>query len=104
MRRRDFLVQGSRAALGVSLVPLVGCDSRKPQPVPGESSKTPALTALIADLEKQIPVWMREAMVPGLSIAIIENARLAWRRGFGVKDNASNVPVDDGTMFEAASM
>ena len=47
---------------------------------------------------------MQEAKVPGLSIAIIKGAKLGWRRGFGVKDNASKEPVDNDTMFEAASM
>jgi CubicO group peptidase (beta-lactamase class C family) len=58
---------------------------------------------LIADLEKQIPKLMKEARVPGLSIAIIKDAKLFWRRGFGVKDNASKEPVDNDTVFEAAS-
>ena len=47
---------------------------------------------------------MEEAKVPGLSIAIIKDAKLDWRRGFGVKDAASRKPVDDDTVFEAASM
>ena len=58
---------------------------------------------LIADLEKQIPKLMEEAIVPGLSIAIIQEAKLIWRRGFGVKDSASKVPVDNDTVFAAAS-
>ena len=47
---------------------------------------------------------MEETKVPGLSIALVRNAKLAWRRGFGVMDHASNAPVDDTTMFEAGSM
>jgi RNA polymerase sigma factor (sigma-70 family) len=58
---------------------------------------------LIADLEKQIPKLMEEAKVPGLSIAIIKDAKLFWRRGFGVKDVTSKVLVDNDTVFEAAS-
>jgi RNA polymerase sigma factor (sigma-70 family) len=58
---------------------------------------------LIADLEKQIPKLMEEAKVPGLSIAIIKDGRLFWRRGFGVKDVTSKEPVDNDTVFEAAS-
>ena len=46
---------------------------------------------------------MKEARVPGLSIAIIRDAKLFWRRGFGAKDNASMEPVDNDTVFEAAS-
>ena len=47
---------------------------------------------------------MREGNVPGVSMAIIRDAKIAWRRAFGVTDAASNVQADDDTMFEAASM
>jgi len=47
---------------------------------------------------------MEETRVPGISIAIVKNVKVAWRRGFGVKDRVSKTPVDEGTMFEAASM
>lgn len=47
---------------------------------------------------------MAEMAVPGVSIAIIRNGGLAWRRGFGVRDAASKTPVDTDTIFEAASM
>jgi CubicO group peptidase (beta-lactamase class C family) len=47
---------------------------------------------------------MDEAVVPGLAIAIIEDGTLAWHRGFGVKDKASNEPVDSETVFSAASV
>jgi CubicO group peptidase (beta-lactamase class C family) len=58
---------------------------------------------LVADLEKQIPELMEQAVVPGFSIAIIQDAKLLWRRGFGVKNSASKEPVDNDTVFEAAS-
>jgi len=47
---------------------------------------------------------MQETRTPGLSIAIIRNAKVAWSRGFGTKDRASKAVVDDSTIFEAASM
>ncbi|MBI4472806.1 MAG: beta-lactamase family protein [Acidobacteria bacterium] len=84
----------------VSLLPLLGCSKR----APAEKREGTNWDALIADLEEQIPKLMEETRVPGLSIAIIKDARLAWRRGFGVKDAASKEPVDDDTMFEAGSM
>jgi CubicO group peptidase (beta-lactamase class C family) len=46
---------------------------------------------------------MEEALVPGLSIALIKDAKFIWRRGFGVKNVASKEPVDNDTVFEAAS-
>jgi CubicO group peptidase (beta-lactamase class C family) len=95
IRRREFLVQSSRAALSFPLLPLVA-GAQGNHSVPWET--------LVADLEKQIPRLMEEAMVPGLSIALIQDAKLRWRRGFGVKDTASKKPVDNDTVFEAASM
>jgi len=47
---------------------------------------------------------MAEAKTPGLSIAIIRDAKVLWRRGFGVRDSAAKEPVDNDTVFEAASV
>lgn len=100
MRRRGFLVQSGRTAFCFSFLPVVGCLARKMPP----RSDAPPLGTLIAHMEKQIPQWLEESKVPGLSMAVIKDAKLAWRRGFGVKVNGSKEPVDDDTMFEAASM
>jgi CubicO group peptidase (beta-lactamase class C family) len=47
---------------------------------------------------------MKEAAVPGVSIAVIKDARLAWQRSFGVRDNSARIPVDENTVFEVASV
>jgi CubicO group peptidase (beta-lactamase class C family) len=60
--------------------------------------------ALPADLERLIPVWMAEGGVPGLSIAIVEDAALRWWRPFGVKRAGTSDPITDDTIFEAASL
>lgn len=101
IRRRAFLAASSRAALGFSLLPVVA--PAQVNQKPAESKAAGPSEALIADLQKQIPKLMEEAAVPGLSIAIIQDGKLFWRRGFGVKDTASKEPVDNDTMFEAAS-
>ncbi|PYV38007.1 MAG: hypothetical protein DMG06_26670 [Acidobacteria bacterium] len=102
LRRREFLVESSRAALSFSLLPLV---ARAPgnQKSAGLKDGTSEKT-LIADLEKQIPKLMEKAKVPGLSIVIIKDAKLFWRRGFGIKDSVSKEPVDNDTVFELASV
>jgi CubicO group peptidase (beta-lactamase class C family) len=102
LRRREFLVETSRAALSFSLLPLVALAQGNQKSV--EFKDALPLGTLTANLEKQIPKLMKEAIVPGLSIAIIKDAKLLWRRGFGVKDSASKEPVDIDTVFEAASM
>jgi CubicO group peptidase (beta-lactamase class C family) len=37
-------------------------------------------------------------------MAIVADAKLLWSRGFGVRDRKTNVPVDDDTVFEFASV
>lgn len=101
MRRRECLTESSRVALGLSLPSLAAC-SRQDR-VPAEGTAAP-LEALIADLEKQIPTLLKQGVVPGLSIGIINDAKLLWRRGFGFKDGVSRAPVDNDTVFEAGSV
>jgi CubicO group peptidase (beta-lactamase class C family) len=47
---------------------------------------------------------MSEFRVPGLSIAVIRDGRIAWRKGFGVRDDETKAPVTNDTVFEAGSM
>jgi CubicO group peptidase (beta-lactamase class C family) len=96
MPRREFLAETARAAAGVSLFPLAACAtaSQKRATPPDDT---------ITELEKQIPGLMEQALVPGVSIALIKDGKLHWRHGFGVKSTASKEPVDTDTVFEAAS-
>lgn len=60
--------------------------------------------ALISELEKVIPQLMKKAEVPGLSIAVIIDGKIIWSRGFGIKNTKTREPVNDDTIFEAASL
>lgn len=55
-------------------------------------------------LEKEIPRLMELAEVPGLSIAVIREGRILWSGAFGVRSTETGEPVDENTMFEAASL
>ncbi len=69
------------------------------------SRSTPAnVKTRIAGLERVIPALLDSGEVSGLQIAIVADAKLAWTRGFGVRSAETGVPVDEGTVFEAASL
>jgi len=60
-------------------------------------------------LVKGDPGWniierMKEYEVPGVSIAVIENFKIAWAKAYGLKDVSTNEPVTENTMFQAASI
>jgi CubicO group peptidase (beta-lactamase class C family) len=102
MQRRDFLRLNSRAAASLTLgLPLLGCTHVHRVK---NNRDHASLRAAISMFERKVPGWLRDEKVPGLSIAIVEDAKIAWRRGFGVKDASQPQPVDTQTMFEAASM
>ena len=50
-----------------------------------------------------LPDRMRFNKVPGVSIALIRNYRVAWVKGYGVMDSAAGRIVTDQTLFQAAS-
>jgi CubicO group peptidase (beta-lactamase class C family) len=59
---------------------------------------------LVAELERIIPGLMKDAKIPGLSIAVVRDGKLLWTKGFGIKNVKTNEPVTEGTIFEAASL
>src|SRR5687768_1938866 len=102
MIRRNYLSRHDQAAVGFSLLPFAG--RAQSASLSAESKEFTRWQTLVADLEKEIPKLIEEAKVPGLSIALIDDGKLVWRRGFGVRDNESKAPVDNETVFEAGSM
>ena len=47
---------------------------------------------------------MAELNVPGLSVAVINNGKLEWARGYGVAEAGGNQAVSADTLFQAASI
>ena len=42
--------------------------------------------------------------VPGVSVAVIENFKIVWAKGYGVADVDTKAPVTERTLFQAASI
>ncbi|HEY1398538.1 serine hydrolase domain-containing protein [Roseateles sp.] len=53
---------------------------------------------------RSIAERMADLHVPGLSIALFDQGRLQWARGYGVRDAMTREPVDPSTLFQAASI
>ena len=69
---------------------------------PGAALRPPAdAPARLADLN---PKAMQEAEVPGVSVALIRDGRVAWLRGYGVRNLQTRAAVDENTVFESASL
>jgi len=47
---------------------------------------------------------MKYYHVPGVSVAVIDNGKIDWAKGYGVKEIGGNDPVSPETLFQAASI
>jgi CubicO group peptidase (beta-lactamase class C family) len=47
---------------------------------------------------------MKHYDVPGVSIAVINNGKIEWAKGYGVREARTNLPVTAGTLFQAGSI
>jgi CubicO group peptidase (beta-lactamase class C family) len=99
MQRRAFLIDTTQAAVGLSVLSVAGCLS----PTPPPPKRDPVLEALVATWEARVPQWLPETKMPAVSIAIVRDGQLAWRRAFGVKDTGTGEPADIDTVFAACS-
>ena len=66
------------------------------------------LVPIIGVAGRDAPMSIQERMayygVPGVSIAVINNYRIEWAKGYGVQEADRKTPVDTSTMFQAASV
>ncbi|HXT26010.1 MAG TPA: serine hydrolase [Candidatus Eisenbacteria bacterium] len=69
-----------------------------------QSGQAASRHASLAKLQNDIPELMKQGGVPGMSVAVIRGGKVFWHSNFGVKNMKSPAPVDDGTIFEAASL
>jgi CubicO group peptidase (beta-lactamase class C family) len=93
LSRRAFL----RVSAPGFAAALVGCSHKLDE-------RSAAWEKSIANLERSIPELMRQFRIPGVSIAIVRDARIAWTKGFGLRDRSTGVPVVEDTIFSAQSM
>jgi CubicO group peptidase (beta-lactamase class C family) len=97
--RRNFLFDSVERAAVSAFVPLAARLAAVQVPMVGHGGPDK-----LRELEQLIPPLMKQGVVPGVSIAVIRDAKVLWHREFGVRDASSVAPVDERTVFEAASV
>ncbi len=67
------------------------------------ASHEPDLEQRLATLAERLEEARVKAHVPGMSIAVVENDRIVWARGFGLADVAARRPAYEGTIYGIGS-
>lgn len=101
--RRHILRQGKQALLGFSVANVL--NGIKQSIALGDNTLNHhSREAVISDLTEQIPLWMKQYKIPGLSLAVIQEKRVFWHQSFAIKNYHGRQPVDEQTIFAAASL
>jgi CubicO group peptidase (beta-lactamase class C family) len=80
----------------------VAVATEPPQQVPPLRLSEP-IEEIVADLERFVPEYMREEMIPGAALALIRDEKVAWTGGFGIANTVTQEPITPETVFEVAS-
>lgn len=90
--RKLTLVLGALA----SLAALIGC----PQQAPEASIYAGA----IEQLEQFIEEELERGLIPGVSIALVDDQEIVWTRGFGLADREDGIAADAQTIYRVGSI
>src|SRR5262245_31889396 len=61
------------------------------------------IAAKLAEIEKQVEEKRKELGVPGVAIAIVQDDKVIFQKGFGLRDVERNLPVTADTIFAIGS-
>jgi CubicO group peptidase (beta-lactamase class C family) len=75
-----------------------------PPPAFAQMNAMSARPVTTGEMDAFLPKQMQELGMPGLSIAVINHGRVVYNRALGVISLETKQPVDEQTVFEAASL
>lgn len=90
------------AVLGSAVILCTAC---APDPrIATVEQALPAITIGDSTVQRSLTEWMDVLAVPGVSIAVIDDYRVVWAKGYGALSADSSTPVTPSTLFQAASI
>jgi CubicO group peptidase (beta-lactamase class C family) len=78
----------------VAALTMSGCTS---------SNQSSTEASFPAQLETEIRTLMEDWEIPGMSVCVIKDGDIVWHRGLGIKNVQTGDPVNEETVFQAAS-
>lgn len=94
------------AILGVSIYGLTSI--LKVEPKPGKGTKLGLLDNFdqkkSSSLDSFVQVYQKRYNIPGVSLALLKDGQVAYSQTYGLSNTATQAPVTENTLFEAASI
>jgi CubicO group peptidase (beta-lactamase class C family) len=94
--KKNFSLSALSLLLLAALL-LAGCSSTQPIQAGNLASLTSALDAAV-------PGMLSSYQVPGASVALVVDGKLAWSQGYGLAQKAGNIQASSDTVYQIASV
>ena len=75
-----------------------------PPQVAGVAIPDGQIESAVAGLDGIAEIIMKQSGVPGMAIAVVQNGKTVYAKGFGVRKVGDPAPVDADTVFQVASL
>ncbi len=89
------------AAIGLAAIGLAASGCGEPD---ARLERLDGSDVSVGAIEAEIPEMMAGARLPGLQVAVINDGRVVYTKGFGVRSTETLEPVTDRTVFAALSL
>src|SRR5229473_4305235 len=100
MRRSIVTVWSAALLLGPALGHAQQQNQQKQKPAATQAVATPA--AKLQGLDGLADQAMKEWKVPGVAIAVVQDGKVIYAKGYGYRDVEKKLPVTTGTLFPSA--
>ncbi len=106
----------ARAVLALVLLVLVACaapERSAPSPPPSDVAPNEVsgidiaagrVDQAVGKLDGLVDELMKRSGIPGMAVAVVHDGKIAYVKGFGVKDVRTGAKVDPDTVFQLASL
>lgn len=70
----------------------------------GAQPALPKTPRTLAELDARLQEALKKGETPGAAVAIVEDNKIVWTKGYGYRDLKAQAPVTDQTIFRAGSI
>lgn len=100
------LLNATNLGLVVLLITIAACSDPNDHQISRMENGLLPVTAYKAHLGRKASITNRMDYygVPGISVAVFDGGELVWAKGYGVASAEEGIPVDEDTLFQAASI
>ena len=104
MRRATLVACFSALLLAAAPNPLEGQKKKPAAPAASPAARAASAAAKLEGLDDLAAQAMKEWRVPGVALAVVQDGKVIYAKGYGCRDLENKLPVTTATLFPIGSI